>query len=72
MAYSDTNLSNIESAIIALATGARKVRVTMGDKSIEYSDADLDKLRSLRSDMMAEQTNKANSRYFLITTGKGL
>jgi len=72
MAYSETDLSNLEAAIIALATGARKVRIAMGDKIVEFSNTDLDKLRSLRSDMMAEQPGKANSRFFLITTGKGL
>ncbi len=72
MAYSETDLSNLETAIIALATGARKVRMAIGDKIVEFSDTDLDKLRSLRSDMMAERAGKANSRYFLTTTGKGL
>lgn len=71
MAYSETDLSNLEAAIIALATGARKVRVARGDKIMEYSDTDLDKLRSLRSDMMAERPGKADQRYVLITTGKG-
>jgi len=72
MAYSETDLSNLEAAIIALATGARKVRIAMGDKIVEFSNTNLDKLRSLRSDIMAEQPGKANSRYFLITTRKGL
>ncbi|SEM78826.1 gpW protein [Syntrophus gentianae] len=72
MAYSETDLSNLEAAIIALATGSRKVRVAMGDKIVEFSDTDLDKLKSLRRDMMAELPGTANQRYFLTTTGKGL
>ncbi len=49
MAYTTTDLSSIESAIIDLATGARKVRVSIGDKMIEYGQIDIDKLQALKS-----------------------
>lgn len=54
MAFSASDLSSIESAIISLATGEKAVRVTMGDKTIWYSDQDLSKLQSLRALIQAE------------------
>ena len=54
MAFSASDLSSIESAIIALATGTRTVRVTMGDKTIQYSESDISKLQALRAMIQAE------------------
>jgi len=49
MAFTSTDLSNIEAAIVALATGEREVRVTLNGKTIEDAEADLDKLMSLKT-----------------------
>lgn len=70
MAYSAADLTNVQAAIIALARGQRKVRLTMGDKSIEYATADISKLEKLRSQISAELSS--TSRFFLTKTSKGL
>ena len=75
MAYTATDLSNIETAILALAQGTRKVRLTMGDKQIEYGKADLPELRTLRAEIDAELSaaTTTRKRYFMFQqTGKGL
>ena len=46
MAYTATDLENVVTAIRALMNGTRTVRLTMGDKSIEYAAADLKALLS--------------------------
>jgi N-acetyl-anhydromuramyl-L-alanine amidase AmpD len=59
---------------MALATGTRKVRLTMGDKSIEYSNTQIDELKQLRADIMAELPAAGSTRgsFFLASTSKGL
>ena len=49
MAFDATDLANVEAAIVDLATGAREVEVTIGDKKVRYGEADLEKLQSLRT-----------------------
>ena len=53
MAYTSTDLANIEAAILALATGTRIVSVSYGDKQITYSQSDLPQLKILKSDIQA-------------------
>ncbi len=73
MAYTTTDLTNVESAIIALATGTRKVRLSMGDKSIEFGAAQIEDLKRLRADILAElPATSTRKSFFLTTTGKGL
>lgn len=54
MAFTSTDLSNVEDAIIALATGQRAVQVVIGGKSITYSSAKLSELRRLRDLIRSE------------------
>ena len=61
MAFSSTDLTSIEAAITALATGERVARVTIGGKMIEYHPADLDKLLRLRGVVSAEVSAAAGS-----------
>ena len=49
MAFTATDLSNIESAIVDLATGTRTTSVSINGKTITYADADLNKLLALKS-----------------------
>jgi len=49
MAYTTTDLTNIEAAIIAKATGDREVGFSSADKSVNLSDASLNDLQALRS-----------------------
>ena len=73
MAFTATDLTNIDAALVALARGQRKVRLTMGDKSIEYSNVDIDKLQKFREVVAAElAASSAAPRYFLTSSSKGL
>jgi hypothetical protein len=54
MAYTSTDLTNIEEAIRAIIAGTRTVSLTMGDKSISYTAIDLPALRALRDEIKAE------------------
>lgn len=73
MAYSTTDLMNIQSAVTALAAGTRKVRATINGKTIEYATADLDQLIRLREQAQAEVNAAAGRKsFFLISTDKGL
>jgi hypothetical protein len=76
MAYTEANLADIEAAILALATGTRKVRLTWGDKSLEYGQTDLKALRALKSEveaaLVAADSARALPNYILSTTSKGL
>lgn len=76
MAYTATDLTNVEVAIRALMTGTRTVRVSMGDKMVEFAQADLKALRELKAEILLEvqDADIANTRphFFLASTGKGL
>jgi len=75
MAYTNEDLINIETAILSLARGTRKVELIMGDKKISYGKADLPELRTLRAEIDAELSaaTTTRKRYFMFQqTGKGL
>lgn len=54
MAYTSTDLANVEAAIRAIIAGTRTVSLSMGDKSITYTAVDLPALRALRGEIAAE------------------
>jgi hypothetical protein len=54
LAFTSTDLSNIDAAIVALATGTRIVRVTINGKQIQYAEADISRLQELRSIIQKE------------------
>jgi hypothetical protein len=80
MAYTATDLANIEAAIraivVRLASGSREiVRLSVGDKSWEYtpSEKTLATLKELKQLVLDEiQTSDIRPRFFLIKTEKGL
>ena len=73
MAYTAADLANIEEAIVKLAMGARVVRVTIGDKLIEYGQAQLPELQELRDQMKNEMQAASGRKQFVLTkTSKGL
>ncbi len=73
MAYTAADLRNLEQAIVKLATGSMTVRLTMGDKTIEYGQADIESMKMLRNQMMAElSTTTTRPRFVLTQTDKGL
>lgn len=71
--YTEANLIAIRNAMIAFATGTRKVRLSMGDKSIEYAVSTLAELERMEAKILAEiQTATTRPRFFLTSTEKGL
>jgi hypothetical protein len=54
MAYTSTDLTNIETAIRALIAGTRTVSLSMGDKAIQYTAVDLPALIALRDQIKTE------------------
>lgn len=74
MSYSQTDLENVQSAILSLATGERVVSVGFADgKTVEYSRADLNKLNDLRSIIALEINLLANRPSCIkMTTTKGI
>lgn len=65
MAFSATDLSNVESAIITLSTGAAKVRVTVNGKTVEYQQATLDHLIKLRGVIQSDVQAAASAGGFM-------
>ena len=54
MAWTQSDLTQLNEAIIALATGKRVVSVTVDGQTTQYAATDLDKLKTLRDEMQAE------------------
>jgi hypothetical protein len=74
MAYSAADLAAIESAILELAQGKRVVSVTgMDGRTVQWQQADLDKLIALRNQIQSEsQAAAGRPRFVLTSTSKGL
>ena len=73
MSYTENDLESIKTAILALATGERVVKVSLGEKLIEYGAAQLKDLRALRAEIESDlETQSGKSRVFLTQTSKGL
>ena len=54
MAFTTSDLTAVEAAIVSLATGTQAVQVNIADKLIRYAETDLDKLRALRGMIQTE------------------
>jgi hypothetical protein len=73
MAYTQADLDNVTAAIVALARGERVVSVTAGSRTVQYAQADMDRLRALQAEMKAEIGATAGRQRFVLTsTSKGL
>lgn len=74
MAYTSTDLANVERAIIDLATNKRPVKVRIGSDEFQYSMVDLPQLRALRNEIAAEVADSAAEGItgFCFSGGKGL
>ena len=71
--YTETDLANVRAAKLALATGSRKVSLSMGDKSITYGQTDMASLDLLEQQILNSlQTAGVRPRFFLASTEKGL
>jgi len=63
MAYTSTDLVNVERAIIDLATNSRPVKVRIGTDEFNYSPVELPQLRALRDEIAAFLAESADSGY---------
>ena len=74
MAYTQTDLVNVEAAIAAIVAGERVVSVTIDGETVQYQQTEITKLMAVRREIMAElQANTTNQRNIYFTqTGKGL
>jgi hypothetical protein len=76
MAYTTADLTNVEKAIIDLATGKRSTKFVIDGDVVEYAAVDLPALRLLRGDIASEldaaDPDSACLSAFRFTGGKGL
>jgi hypothetical protein len=72
MTFTATDLSNVQTALIALATGQRVVSLSIGDKTITYGQAQINELRALRDEIRSEVETVNQRRFVLAQTDKGL
>ena len=72
MTFTATDLSNVQTALIALATGQRVVSLSIGDKTITYGQAQINELRALRDEIRSECETVNQRRFVLAQTDKGL
>lgn len=54
MAFTTTDLTNVEAAIVSLATGGRVAQTVINGKQVRWAETDIDKLQALRSIIQAE------------------
>ena len=59
--FTQTDLENVERAIVALATGKRVVQVRVDDQVIEYAQADLEDLKALKKEISQVLMTNASS-----------
>jgi len=69
MAFTAANLTAVETAIMAIASGERVVEVTIAGKTIRYQATDLDKLQKLRNIITAD-VNAGSSGFLQSTSFK--
>jgi len=70
--YTEANLIAIRAAKIAYATGTRKVRLSIGDKSIEYAVSSMEELDRMEMQIINELQLANRPRFFLTSTSKGV
>lgn len=69
--YTQTDLDTITAAIISLGAGKRRVRCVVAGVQVEYAQASLPALRSLRSDISQEISSADSGNFCLTSSGKG-
>jgi len=65
MAFTATDLANVEAAMVELATGSRVVEVEIAGKTIRYQPAQLQQIQRLRDLIQADVNNSSDSSGFL-------
>jgi hypothetical protein len=70
MAFTSTDLSRVEQAILSLGSGEAVVQVTFGNGySVRYREADMDKLIQLRS-LIQRETSGVHRRVYAYNAGR--
>lgn len=74
MAYTQTDLDNIQQTILDLATGQRVTEVQLDGQRIKYAEADLPMLKQLRTEIQSalSGSNGFGKQYQLTQKSKGL
>lgn len=77
MAYTADQLAQVRQAIIDLSTNKTVVRVTKDGRTVEFAQADIDKLRDLERSIAADvafsdSSRKRRTRTRQVITSKGL
>ncbi len=70
MAYTETDLASVETAITALLTGNRAVQVSIGDKNIRYGETTLQDLQKLKT-MIQQELGLFYTRTYAKQGGRG-
>jgi hypothetical protein len=73
MAFTSTDLANVEAAIVKLAVGTRVIECEIDGDRVRYQPSDLDKVRALRDLIRQELASTATgySRVRKCVTDKG-
>lgn len=74
MAWTTADRDAVKAAIVALATGARTVSVTLADRTVTYQQADLEELRQILAMIEADIAaagDAARPRGWLLSGSKG-
>ena len=71
MAYTQTDLDNVQAAIVALGKGELIVEVSLDGRTTKYAQASLDNLKTIKADIEATLTTITKKRTRLFTTSKG-
>ncbi len=71
MSYTQTDLENIDQAILDFALGKRAGRVTIGSHTVEYAEVTIDQLQTLRGVVSADVLPSHNPRVYGRNGGRG-
>jgi len=71
LAYTETDLENIEQAIIDFSLGNRSKRTTIGNHTVEFQDISLDDLLNLKAIIEADLNPNYSPRSYAKNGGRG-
>ncbi len=71
MAYTQTDLDNIDQAILDYALGNRKDKVVIGAHVVEFADVSIDQLQNLRAVVAASVSTSFSPRSVSRNGGRG-
>ncbi len=72
MSFTTSDLQTVQQALIDLAAGKRVVRITVKGKTMEYGNADISQLTTLRNEIKSELNKGSRKRFVRFQVRKGL